>query len=88
MTTHITTFTCRILILYGCLRIIIFDLGNVKTNILNIALLENIFKKWQLIITRTTTQNKLYMYGVSGNSSTNRKIKYFDHFLTDSNTFK
>ena len=62
MTAPITTFTCRILIVYGRLRTILFDLGNVKTNILNIALLENIFKKCQLIITRTTTQNKLYAY--------------------------
>ena len=45
MTAHITTLTCRILILYGRLRTILFDLGNFKTNILHIALLENIFKK-------------------------------------------
>ena len=45
MTAPIITFTCRILIVYGRLRTVLFDLGNVRTNILNIALLENIFQK-------------------------------------------
>ena len=45
MTAPITTFICRILILYGRLRTILFDLGNVKINILHTALLENTFKK-------------------------------------------
>ena len=45
------------------------------------ALLDNIiFKKRQLIQEQQLKINYLYMYGVSENSATKKKVKYLGHF--------